>query len=164
MNARVNPFRYRLAVVILLAACGDTTMAATTVVECFDRDGSVFFGSFCPPGSTKKAERRYKPELGANQNQAKHLPQVTLFSIAECDACDLVRNALDSREVPYNEKNVSDNKENQDELLRVTGGTLSVPTVLVGENSLRGYNRSAIDNALNQAGYPAPATDKPRTP
>lgn len=141
-----------------------TVTAATTVVECVAPDGTVSYNAFCPPGSTKQAERRYVPEPGARRNALDAvLPAITLFSIADCDACDLVRNVLDTRDVPYNEKNVADNQEHQTELLSVTGGTLSVPTVLIGENSLRGYNRSAIENALNQAGYPDPRDAKAST-
>lgn len=160
MNARMNHKLSWAIVVAMLAAGSRFASAATTIVECIGRDGTTSYNAFCPPGSTKRAEHRYQPIHSAAGPSSADLPQVTLFSVADCDACDLVRNVLNTRDIPYSEKNVSDNKEFQDELRGVADGSLSVPTVLIGETSLRGYNRSAIENALNQAGYPTPAKEE----
>ena len=64
-----------------------------------------------------------------------------------------MRNLLNTRNLPFTEKNVQDNAEMQEELKAVTGG-LTVPATKIGSNIFTGYSRSAIDNALEQAGYP----------
>ncbi len=144
-----------LTALCAIAVCGPPAVAVTTILECVEADGSVSFSDVCPPGSVKTGERRYSSSIGIGQDQMPYgaeSPEITLYSVANCDACDLVRNVLNTRNVPYNEKNVAENVEHQDEL-RDAAGALNVPTVLIGENILSGYNRSAIEAALNQAGF-----------
>lgn len=145
--------------VLGLALVALPALAAVTVVECVDADGTSSFRDKCPPGTTKAGDRKL---LGVSNNKAKTAAEVAstnpvfLYTVPNCDACDLVRNALSTRGIPVNEKNVEDNSANQDEL-KAKAGNLTVPAVIVGSTVLTGYNRSALDNALNQAGYPAPA-------
>ena len=56
---------------------------------------------------------------------------------------------------------MQDNAANQEELKNKTSN-MTVPTMTVGSTILTGYNRSAIDSALNQAGYPPPAIAAPQ--
>lgn len=134
--------------------------AAVTVVECVDAAGDTSFRDKCPPGTSKAGD---KVLLGVSSKKAKSIKEiaaanpVVLYSVPSCDACDLVRNALTSRGAPFNEKNVQDDATGQSELKDKTGA-LTVPSVLIGSTVLNGYNRSALDSALNQAGYPAPDT------
>ncbi|MCP5144999.1 MAG: glutaredoxin family protein [Gammaproteobacteria bacterium] len=135
-----------------------TPTSARTIVECVMPDGTSTFADRCPAGARKKGERVYR-----NTGEAKQpvygtaRPVVTFFTVAGCDACDLVRNALLARAVPFDEKDVADSADNQAALRTATGG-LSVPTVLIGETPVSGYNRTALDNALNAAGFEAPAS------
>lgn len=144
---------------LLLALVALPTTAAVTVVECVDADGTSSFRDKCPPGTTKTGDKKL---TGVTPNRAKTAAEVAasmpvfLYTVPNCDACDLVRNALSNRGVPVTEKNVEDNSANQDEL-KAKAGSLTVPSVVVGGTVLSGYNRSALDNALNQAGYPVPA-------
>ncbi|MEQ8663547.1 MAG: glutaredoxin family protein [Gammaproteobacteria bacterium] len=135
---------------------------ARSVVECVDGDGNVSFRDSCPPGMTKKGEKRLRGVGGSDADgpdladiAAAH--PVTVYVVPQCDACDLVRNALSSRDIPHTVKDVQDDAAAQEELKGRSGG-LTVPTTLVGERVLTGYSRDAIDGALRQAGYPvAPA-------
>ena len=142
----------------LLLALGPA-FGAVTVTECVDAEGHSSFTDKCPPGTTKKGERTIH---GVSTNKPKSMGDIAaenpvlLYTVPNCDACDLVRQALSSRNVPVTEKNVQDNAANQEELKTRTGA-MTVPAMTVGSAVLSGYNRSAIDNALNQAGYPPPA-------
>jgi glutaredoxin len=78
---------------------------------------------------------------------------VTLYTVPECDACDLVRNQLKEREIPYTEKDVSEDVELQTELMEAAG-SVTVPTVMLGETVLKGYQRAALETGLTEAGYP----------
>ena len=78
---------------------------------------------------------------------------MVLFSIPECDGCDLIRSYLEKRNVPFEEKNVEDNPEIQEELKGVAG-RLEVPLVLLGERVLRGYSRSVLETEFDSAGFP----------
>jgi glutaredoxin len=134
-----------------------------TVAECVESDGEAWFRATCPPGSTKVADKKLvgvipdKPLTAADVAAAT---PVLLYSVPECDACDLVRHMLSERQIPFNEKSVHDNVANQEEMQQNTGG-LSVPALMVGTNVLSGYSRSAIDSALNQAGFPPPPPAPP---
>jgi glutaredoxin len=80
---------------------------------------------------------------------------VTLYTVTDCDACDLVRMQLQNRDVPYTEKDSATDVEVQTEL-KAKAGTLSVPTVTIGNQVLSGYNKMALDNALDEVGYLSP--------
>ncbi len=78
-----------------------------------------------------------------------------LYIATKCDSCDLARAYLDKRKVPYTEKNVEGDLKLQEELKKKTG-SLSVPTVLVGEKVMRGYLESLLEGELDAAGYAKP--------
>lgn len=144
---------------LLFALVALPALAAVTVVECVDADGNSSFRDKCPPGTTKSGDKKL---LGVTANKPKTVAEIAadnpvfLYTVPDCDACDLVRNLLSTRGIPANEKNVQDNAANQDELKTKTGG-MSVPALVVGNSVLSGYNRSAIEAALRQAGYPSPS-------
>ena len=153
--------------VLLFSLAALTAWGAVTVVECVDAGGNTSFRDKCPPGTTKAG---HKVLLGVSPTKAKSTREITtdnpvvLYSVTNCDACDLVRNALSTRSTPFNEKNVQDDAASQNELKSKTGN-LTVPSVLIGATVLTGYNRSALDSALSQAGYPRPdAAAVPGTP
>lgn len=130
--------------------------AAVTVIECVDPSGNSSFADKCPPGTTKKGEVKIRGFGGSDEASLDEIAAanpITFYSVPDCDACDLVRNLLNTRNLPFTEKNVQDNAEMQEELKAVTG-RLTVPTTKIGSNISTGYSRSAIDNALEQAGYP----------
>lgn len=140
-----------------LALCASFPSLAVTVVTCKDKDGNEFFSDHCPAGTQKVKEkqlrggpRRTGPEQLAEV--AKKSP-VVLFTVPDCDACDLVRNQLKKRGIPYTEKDVGENVENQSALRELSGGT-TVPTVAIGSRTLTGYSRAALDLGLDEAGYP----------
>jgi glutaredoxin len=149
--------RIRLSRCLWLAlALNVPAEAAVTVIECVDASGNSSFTDKCPPGTTKKSEKKM---LGVGKKDEPSLDEIaaanpiTLYSVPDCDACDLVRNLLSTRNLPFTEKDVQDNAEMQEELKAVTGG-LTVPATKIGANISTGYSRSAIDNLLQQAGYP----------
>ena len=130
------------------------------MVECIDRDGTTTFAERCPPGMTKKGEKQLRG-LGGNEDDeeasaesvAKDHP-VTLFTVEKCEACDMVRNHMRARSIPFTEVNVSDNQEHFNQLTEITGGAATVPTLTIDEKVLTGYNSVSLDGALNDAGYP----------
>ncbi|MBI2802106.1 MAG: glutaredoxin family protein [Gammaproteobacteria bacterium] len=147
----------RIFMVILSLA--PTLSHSVTVVECRDKTGNISYRDHCPPDSTKTATKRLS-HGPVNHNPtaddiAKEHP-VTLFSVKNCDACDLVRQLFSGRGVPFSEKNVDDDATTQAEL-KAVAGALTVPTVTIGLQVYTGYSRSALEGGLAQAGYPVPA-------
>ncbi len=140
-----------------LALCASFSSLAVTVVTCRDKDGNEFFSDRCPAGTLKVQEKHLRG--GPRRTGAEQLAEVArkspvvLFTVPACDACDLVRNQLKKRGIPYAEKDVGEDVENQAALRAMTSGT-TVPTVAVGSRTLTGYSRAALDLALDEAGYP----------
>lgn len=132
--------------------------AAVTVMECVDVAGNASFRDKCPPDMTKKSDKKLAvpTKKGLSSADVAQANPVVLYSVPGCDACDLVRNVLATRNIPFAEKGVQENAANQDEMKTKTGG-LTVPAVTVGTAVITGYSRAGLDAALNQAGYPPSA-------
>ena len=64
--------------------------------------------------------------------------------------------------MPFAEKMLTTQEEN-DELAKKLGGEASVPSLLVGQQSFKGYESNSWNNLLDLAGYPktAPYGAKP---
>lgn len=138
---------------------------AVTVLTCKDKEGNQFFADRCPPNAAKLGEKQVPGGLRKNADQAlaevsKQNP-VVLFSVADCDACDLVRHQLTTRGVPFIEKDVGDNLEHQTALKTMANGGTTVPTVAIGTRAFTGYSRAALEMGLNEAGYPTRGVDAP---
>jgi glutaredoxin len=143
--------------VLLLVCLINLNAQAVTVTECVDQNGQRSFQDRCPPGTTKLNERQLtKPAAKPAQSVAAIAEKypVTLYATANCDPCDLVRNLLQKRTIPFTEKDVTNDGALQNEL-RERSGILTVPTVLIGDKTLRGYEKQELEATLNTAGYPA---------
>jgi len=133
------------------------TSAAVTVVECVDAQGNSSYRDACPPGMSVKSTKRLPSERKEVTRSAAAVAEespVVFFSAPNCEACDLVRTQLQGRDVPFSEKDASEDPAIQTELAAVTGGPLTVPIVTVGVRKLTGYNENELDSALNEVGYP----------
>jgi glutaredoxin len=126
--------------------------AAVNIVECEDEQGDRSFQKVCPPGSTQIGTK--KLTTGGNKDSKNNNAsiQATLYMIPDCEACDEIREFLDSRNISVTEKNVNESIELQTELTDLTGA-LKVPTTVIGEEVLTGYSRSKFLRTLESAGY-----------
>ena len=63
------------------------------------------------------------------------------------------RSLLSNRGIPFAERNAEANPTDA-EALRKLVGELRVPVLVIGENTLKGYEESTWQSALDTAGYP----------
>jgi len=77
---------------------------------------------------------------------------VTLYTSADCAPCDTGRQWLLQRGVPYSEKRVT-TQDDEQALVRLVGGR-SVPSLTVGAQPVRGFAESDWQAYLDAAGYP----------
>ena len=130
------------------------------IVECVDKQGRVTFAAKCPAGTEKTADKRLRGLGGPSTEDEPSMEEIaathpiTLFAVENCEACDLVRNQLRARAIPFTELDVSADQANFNRLTEVTGGAATVPTLTVDETVLTGYNSASLDGALANAGYP----------
>lgn len=125
---------------------------AVTILQCEDEQGNISFQDRCPPGTKEVGAKDYKTR-GSGDDSATYTGPATLYRIAECDGCDQIKEFMTARNIRVIEKNVSDNEEYRKELQEKTGGELKVPTILIGDSTVVGYNRSKMLSALSDAGY-----------
>ncbi|MCE5181969.1 MAG: glutaredoxin family protein [Betaproteobacteria bacterium] len=138
-----------------------------------DSSGKVHYTDQPPPASAKEVEEKNlnvpPPDNDslpyASRMAAKNFP-VTLYNSGCGVACTNARDHLIKRGIPFNEKDAGA-PEVQEELKALIGN-VEVPVLAVGKiTRLKGYETSAWDAALDEAGYPksAPALKlKPKAP
>ena len=132
-----------------------------------DEKGRVHYTDTPPPPSAKDAQKKNLKgsELGQQESyemmQAVRKAPVTLYTFTECQApCQMARDVLNKRGVPFREKQVS-SQQMLDELQKVSGGT-NVPVLVVGTQIEKNASPDAFNQALDNAGYPRAGVAKPR--
>ena len=143
-------------IVVLAGLLVPLQIGAVSILECRGADGKRFFSERCPPGSEALSEKKISTggsgEFDLQQLQKTH--PVVLYLIEGCDACDLMRNYLEQRGVPFSTKDVgTENPDNQQDL-KTRVGQITVPVVTIGDTPVVGYNRPALRGQLDAAGYP----------
>lgn len=124
---------------------------AVNIFECEDENGNITFQARCSPGSKPVNERNYSttaPNSGGNVS----LSQLTLYMVPDCDTCNQLKEFLAVRNLRYTEKDVSNDIELQNELKDIAG-ELQVPALVIGNNILTGYNRTALIQGLTESGH-----------
>ncbi len=133
-----------------------------------DREGNVSYHDYPPPDESKyKVEERLikgekAPAKKPVEENDKPLPPVVMYMIPKCLSCDMARNYFQRRKVPFTEKNVEGNRLLLEEL-RKKAGSLSVPTILVGDKVMQGFLESLLAGELDAAGYPPEPPESPKT-
>lgn len=151
-----------------LAVAGLSAAQAEKLYKWVDSQGRISYHDQPPPEGAGyrveeknlKGEARIAPEK--SQDVAAKFP-VILYTAPQCASCDMARSYLDKRKVPFTEKMVEGDPGLQEELKKKSG-SLSVPTITVGDKIMKGYLESLLEGELDAAGYPkmeAPESGKP---
>ncbi len=148
----MNSVLARAGLLLISIIVSLNTFAAVKIVECEDEDGNRSFQKTCPPGSRQLYEKKISTGGDAGEENSAVDIQATLYLIPDCESCEEVKDFLNARNIPFTEKNVSDDLKLQNELTDLTG-TLKVPTTVIGEEVLTGYGRNNFLEALKKAGF-----------
>ena len=154
-----------MALALALATGG---VFAEKLYKWTDQDGNVHYTDQVPPPEASASEHKQfgdKPGEVATpyalQRAIKAYP-VTLYSTDCGDPCSKALALLNSRGVPFADRNARD-PAGAEELKALTGGKLEVPLLKVGTQVLRGYEETGWTGALDAAGYPtAPLVPWPK--
>jgi len=147
----------RLIVLTLFAGIAST--AAAQQYRWIDERGRVQYSDVPPPASARDVKRVVRPstpaqsaaevELGRVQQRAP----VVLYTHPVCvEACQMARDALNGRGVPFREIVVAGPTEMEE--LRAKSGAANVPVLAVGAAVETTVSVEAYDAALDAAGYP----------
>ena len=151
--------RVTTILVMVFVAAGLSAAQAGTLYKWVDSQGRVSYHDKPPPeGSDVRVEEKNigsggKSDTGDTLDKIIEKFPVVLYSVPTCGSCDLARNYLDKRKVPYSEHNLENNAELQQKV-KQKYGALSAPTITIGEKVMKGYVESILEGELDSAGYP----------
>ncbi|SFL68561.1 glutaredoxin family protein [Rugamonas rubra] len=151
----------KLAAILLLCA-GAAGGVQAQVYKWVDDKGVTHYSDAPPLPSGKAAKAKVELKSFSGGGSAVELPAelaaavrnrpVTLYSTAQCEACDQARAMLLARGIPFREKTV--NTADDQAALKKAGSNGQLPLLLVGRGKQIGFEQSSWDVLLSDAGYP----------
>jgi glutaredoxin len=143
------------------------TSAAAQPYRWVDERGRVQYSDTPPPPGARNVQKKQIRDNAIGGQTSYQLDKamrespVTLYSHPDCkDQCQLARDTLNKRGIPFREISVEDQPK-QDELKRVSGG-INVPVLMVGGQVETTISAQAYNRALDLAGYPPPGVARER--
>jgi glutaredoxin len=155
--------------VIFAVLLGTACAASAQLYRWTDEKGRTHLTDRPPPPNAKNVQQRSAettPSAAATnlpysvQLAAKNYP-VTLYTAPDCAPCGTARALLNQRGVPFHEVSVTGQAAS--EQLRKAVGGLSVPSLVVGTSTQKGFEKGAYDSMLDDAGYPRAGILPPRS-
>jgi glutaredoxin 3 len=149
----------------ILLCLTSVSAPAVSIFECVDEAGNSTFRERCPPDTTLAGEKKFYTGGKKSDTDVPDIA-ITLYTVPDCDACDVVKNVLSDYGANFTEKNIENNVELQTELMEKSGGgaTLSVPTIIVGEKVIVGFNKQNLTSTLEEAGLRKPGSGEESKP
>jgi len=151
---------WRLAAAVLgVALLVIAEAAAAQMYKWKDEHGVTHYGDTPPPRVKSEVLRTDKqaparaPILPYELARAVQAAPVVLYTTARCDACDEGRSLLRTRGIPFSERTVN-TEQDQQQLEKLSGGKSELPLLLVGSRTITGFQASAWNEALSWAAYP----------
>lgn len=148
--------------IAMLLALFVSAAAAESAYRWVGKDGKVHYSDEPPPPSeTKKVEEKRLGtsviEGGGYSYEARRAAEdfpVILFTGDKCDPCKDARDLLSRRGIPFSETNIK-TPEDAAAYKAATGtDKLSLPTLVVGRKTQKGYEADGWNGLLDAAGYP----------
>jgi glutaredoxin len=142
----------------LLVAAG-AAAAQSQIYKWKDAKGEVHYGDTPPPQGAQTMQMAGQPPApAAGSSMPYELTRavlqhpVTLYTTARCDACDQGRSLLRARGIPFTEKTV--NTQDDQQAQRRETGKDELPLLLVGTRQVVGFQAAGWQEALDSASYP----------
>jgi glutaredoxin len=152
-----------LATVAVLCLGSATFMSqAQQLYRIVGPDGKVTFSDQPPPAASNAKITTGRGGTFAESGGSGALPAalrpivskypVTLYTAKDCGPCSSGRSLLSARGVPFTEKLIDSNEDNE-AFKRLTGGN-TLPVANVGGQQMKGFNEGEWTQYLDAAGYP----------
>ena len=154
--------------ILLLLAClaiMPSGVQASDLFRWVDKAGKMNYGDIPPAGATDVerlklfGEPAQKEDIPYEIRQVLQNFPVTLYVGDGCgETCDLARNMLSKRGVPFSEKLLR-TKQDVEAFKKLSGIDGVVPVLRVGKDFLQGYSELLWNRELDIAGYPKTASN-----
>src|SRR2546430_2276088 len=164
----------RVGVALVLALAAGAVVAQQQLYRWTDEKDRLHVADTPPPPGAKDVHQWRVIASSAAEGgsepyalrQARKESPVTLYTAADCDPCNDARKLLNSRGIPFKEVSVTEKEVN--DLVKLSGSA-SVPVIVVGSATQKGFEESIYQRLLDDAGYPkagmlAPRSQQPPTP
>lgn len=148
------------ALLVTLLGLAPTLLSAQTIYRIVTPDGRVVF-SDKPPAHDEKATTLGPGGRSGAAAATANLPfelrevvnryPVTLYTGENCEPCNVGRNLLSNRGVPFTERTIVTAQDV--DAMKGMGMDATVPTVTIGSQRLKGFSEEWNDY-LDAAGYP----------
>ncbi len=137
-----------------------TVATAGQMYRWVDERGKVHYSDQPPPPKVQQVQTiKPRPNVvetdkeGYEMRRARESNPVVLY-VTDCgEPCDLARDFLTQRKIPYSRKNPQNVPEDAVELKRLVGA-LEVPVLKVGDKYHKGFDPAAWEALLSAADYP----------
>jgi len=158
----------RVGVALVLALAAGAVVAQQQLYRWTDQKGRLNVADTPPPPGAKDVHQWRVIASSAAEGgsepyalrQARKESPVTLYTAADCDPCNDARKLLNSRGIPFKEVSVTEKEVN--DLVKLAGSA-SVPVIVVGNATQKGFEGSAYHRLLDDAGYPKMGLLAPRS-
>jgi glutaredoxin len=157
--------RIGVALVLALAA---GAVAAQQLYRWTDEKGRLHVADTPPPPGAKDVHQWRVTASSAAEGgsepyalrQARKESPVTLYTAPDCEPCNDARKLLNTRGIPFKEVSVTEKEVN--DLVKLSGSA-SVPVIVVGSATQKGFEGSVYHRLLDDAGYPKTGMLTPRS-
>src|SRR2546425_1984590 len=166
-EAQWYDFRMMRIGVVLVLALAAGAVAAQQLYRWTDERGRLQVADTPPPPGAKDVHQWRVTASSASEGspdpyalrQARKESPVTLYTAADCEPCNDARKLLNARGIPFKEVSVTEKEVN--DLVKLAGSA-SVPVIVVGNATQKGFEERAYHGILDSAGYPKAGILPPR--
>ena len=126
---------------------------ATKLYKWVDANGNISYQDQPPPKDAKiLSEREVGPTDDTSQPADPSLPEIVVYSVEDCDLCIHLVEVLNRNKIPHIERPLEDDRDAQSKILE-QAGSISAPTVFIGDEIAKHVNGNPFLDELESAGY-----------
>lgn len=74
--------------------------------------------------------------------------EIRVFTSPSCPYCEMAKNFLSEKGLPYEEVDVRSDLETRDEMIKISG-QMGVPVIIVGKKVVVGFDRLRLEKLFN---------------
>jgi len=152
--------KHLMWMLLVSVASAAISAQAQTVYRWVDKEGKVQYSDTPPPADAKSSQQKRLGGGAAGDEQVPYAVQmaiqknpVSVFITGCGEPCSGARALLAKRGIPYTERDPENNPADT-EALKKLAGSLHVPVLVVGENSVKGFLEASWNSTLDAGGYP----------
>lgn len=152
INKRIEMPIWLCVCVLSLALLNSHSAFAAKLYKWVDKNGNVSYQDSPPPeGSKVVREEEIDTPSDEAQSNTQPTETVTVYTVENCEACDILKLRLQNWNVPFNEQSLQD-REVQARILQLSD-SLQAPTLFIGDKLVSDLTGPNLISELQQTGF-----------